>query len=87
MSNRQTGIGRLFRSNRDAAVKEIAEVLARYKGNLERSAFELGITRRQLYRILYREKLWHVVDQERDQVREQRQWLRNLYGRPRTRAV
>lgn len=63
--NRSTWIGRLFRSDRDAARREVVRVLRRHRGCMKRAAVDLGIDRRHLQRYLWRESLWHEIDEIR----------------------
>ena len=53
MAYRETGIGWLFRRDPARAVEQL------------RAAPDLMITRRQLYRLVYRANLWTEVDQMR----------------------
>jgi len=65
--NRQTGIGWMFRLDEDEAVGEMSEVLQRNAGCIVRAAHDLAISRRHLYRLVYRANLWDVVDAARAQ--------------------
>lgn len=62
---RDTAIGRLFRTDEAAAREELERVLVRCEGNIVHAAHELGMGRRQLYRLIYRAELWPVVNAER----------------------
>lgn len=62
---RYTAIGSLFRDDDDAGREELIEALQRCAGNLCKVAHELHLSRRHLYRILWRENLWTVVDEAR----------------------
>jgi transposase-like protein len=70
VSNRQTAIGRLFRSDPTRARAEIVAALETYGGNVTRAALELGVTRRQLTRWIGRERLWLEVSEARSERRE-----------------
>jgi hypothetical protein len=62
---RETGIGWLFRRDPARAVEQLRAALDAHDGNLVRAAPDLMITRRQLYRLVYRANLWTEVDQMR----------------------
>lgn len=63
--NRCTGIGAMFRRDRAEGRAELEEVIRRCRGNIVRTAHELGLGRRHVYRLIYREALWDVVDAAR----------------------
>lgn len=80
MSNRQSWLGDLFVSDREAARAHLVMLMRRYKGNMKAVAFELGFDRRYIFRVLWRESLWHVLDEIRAQHprptrREDPDWL------------
>jgi hypothetical protein len=65
---RATWIGALFRKDREAARAEVVRVLRRNRGEMKRAAIDLGLDRRYLFRILWRESLWHELDEIRAKV-------------------
>lgn len=60
--NRSTAIGRMFRTNRPKARAEVVRVLRRKGGVVMAAAVELGISRRQMWRFIWREGLWSELD-------------------------
>ncbi len=62
---RWRAIGGLYRRNRAEAVAQMVEAIETHEGNLQRAADFLGLGFRQLYRYLWRENLWPVVDRVR----------------------
>lgn len=57
------------RRARAGDLSELREVLVRRRGNLRATAFELGIGRKTLYRILDRASLWLEVERARERPR------------------
>lgn len=61
------------------AKAELRKVLERNEGNLVHSAHDLGMSRRQLYRLVYRAELWPVVNMMRSKRAQRRrdgpEWL------------
>lgn len=55
----------MFRDDPEQARRELVAVLERTRGNLARSAFQLGVGRRHLYKLLDREQLWDEVERIR----------------------
>lgn len=62
MARRVTWIGTLLRVDREAGRAAIIRVLRRYKGNMTKSAHDLGFNRQHLFKLLWRESLWHELD-------------------------
>ena len=81
MSNRSTWIGRLFRADPMKARQEVLRVFRRYGGLMQPTANELGIARRHLIRICWRESLWTHLDKiraeagTRESVIDEADWL------------
>ena len=67
MANRRTGIGELFRRDYREARQIVLEALEATGGHAIRTAYQLGIGRRQLLRYLWRENLWPELDRIRDE--------------------
>lgn len=65
MSYRQTGIGIMFDRDPFAAQAEILSAIESCDGNLVRAAHLLAVSRRHLYRLVYRAQLWADVDKAR----------------------
>jgi hypothetical protein len=59
----------------------IAGVIARCEGSLLKTAFELGIHRSHLYRLIWKHKLWPVVNAVRRKKAERRAIMRRMGGR------
>lgn len=57
----------MFRRDPVRARKQLRAALEANDGNLVRTAPDLMMTRRQLYRLVYRENLWAEVEQMRAQ--------------------
>ncbi len=59
--------GWLYAKDKEAAFRELEEVLELYDGNLSRTAHALGYHRRNLYLIIHRDgdRLWPVIDRIR----------------------
>ena len=77
MSNRVTIIGHAFfipkkASDREYAIQEVTDSLNRTGGNVTRSAHELCMCRRHLYRIIDEADLWGVVDAARERSESRR---------------
>jgi len=62
MARRVTWLGRLFQQDRMAARAELVRILRRYRGNVKRAAIDIGYARRHIFRLLWREGLWHELD-------------------------
>lgn len=83
--NRQTGIRMVLRCRGEEAERaEIAAAIEQAGGCLVRAAHYLVISRRHLYRLVYRAQLWDVVDAAREgarripeQIRRARQEVRS----------
>ncbi len=79
--NRSTWIGRLFRKDREEARRQVIRVLRRNKGHMPNSAIDIGVTRRHLLKLLWRETLWPDLDAIRAEfprtkvTRLEREWL------------
>lgn len=58
----------MFRRDDLIAVEELEQVILRNGGCMTRCAHDLVISRRHLYRLIYRANLWDVVDAARTQV-------------------
>jgi len=56
---------------------DFAELITRQEGNLCRIAWELAVHRRTAYRMIWRAKLWRVVNEARARRKRARQpeWL------------
>lgn len=67
--NRSTWLGRLFRTDRMKAREEFLRILRRYDGNVQKAAIDIGRTRRDMFRLLWREALWHELDAIRAEAR------------------
>jgi hypothetical protein len=76
-----TPITRLLAHDRQAGLAELVAVIDRCDGCILRIAHDLAMQRRQLYRILYREQLWDVVNDTRERVtlkaKQGPEWLRH----------
>lgn len=69
----------MFRKDPDAARREVIETLELAQGKLARAAHFLNISRRQFYKIIYREELWDEVDrirQQRQREEQEPEWLK-----------
>jgi hypothetical protein len=55
----------LFREDRESGRAEVVKALRRAGAHIDKTAALLGILRRQLYRLLWREALWEEVDRIR----------------------
>lgn len=59
--------------------REVLEMLETTNGNILRAAHLLGVGRRHLYKVIYREDLWDEVDRIRQQHRQhvdEPEWLK-----------
>ncbi len=71
MSFRPTHLGGLLAQDREPEFIELlTKALERTRGNLKRAAFQLGISRRHLYRYLNYANLWSEVDRTRAKPRQ-----------------
>ncbi len=66
----ETAIGWMWRTNRGAACREILTALEDCSGNLVHAADHLNISRRHLYRFVYRANLWPAVDALRERAND-----------------
>lgn len=73
MAYHDNAIGRLVRTDPTRAKAEMRAALERSRGCLNATAFELGIGRRWLYRLIYRLQMWPVVNEVRKRADEEPQ--------------
>jgi DNA-binding NtrC family response regulator len=69
MSYRHTAIGFAGRVSRERQRAELLEVLDRTAANMVRTAHELGIGRRHLYKLVHRASLFTEIEEIRDRRR------------------
>lgn len=59
-------MGWLWNLGREERRAKVAQVIARTDGNLVKTAHQLGIHRSHLYRLIWRDELWPVVNAARE---------------------
>jgi hypothetical protein len=59
----------------------VAQAIVRCEGNLQKTAFQLGIHRSHIYRLVWKHRLWPIVNGARRERLERRGIIRQLRGR------
>lgn len=68
-----TWLGQLFRDDPADGRKQLERILRRHRGIVKHAARDLGVTRRWVFYLLWRENLWPVLEAIRaERVREAR---------------
>ena len=65
MPRRVTAIGSAFRSSEREGLRVLSDAIRLADGNLVRTAHLLGLARSHVYRLVYRHRMWPLVNQLR----------------------
>lgn len=71
--NGKTWIGQVFRDDPEEGRRQLVRILRRHGGVVKSVALDLGVTRRWIFYLLWRENLWPTLDEIRAERKRERE--------------